>query len=238
MESVFWPMIASHSNSLQTYVYSPRFLGNELVVATVKLIDLLNFSVVLVSVLVVAFCFRIIAKFNYRENKESAKNDNHNSLLEAAWTITPSIMIRLTRLPSFSLLYLIDGFHQYERSLKVVGNQWYWEYELETPGYSVDVDAGLLTIEDLTTDFHYYRLACTSAILLPVKTYVRALISSNDVLHSWAIPTLGVKMDACPGRSNEFFVKSEQLGSFFGQCSEFCGRFHGYRPIELRFSLV
>jgi len=177
-----------------------------------------------------------MVKFNYKSNKIPAKNDNHNSKLEGIWTIIPAIRIIVTRLPSFSLLYILDEYHKYEMSLKIVGNQWYWSYELETPTYDIEFDSGILTIEDLTSNIRRYRLSCTSAILLPVKTYVRALASSNDVLHSWAVPTLGIKMDACPGRSNQFFIKSDRLGSFYGQCSEFCGRFHGYRPIELRFT--
>ncbi len=217
-------------------MYTPKDLGNEYALAIVKLIDLLNYIVVLVSAVVTYFVFRIIAKFNYKANKESAKYANHNSRLEAVWTTIPSIRILITRVPSFNLLYWIDESRKTERFLNIEGNQWYWSYEFQTLKFRIEFDAGLLTIEDLTEGIQTYRLACTSAILLPIKTWVKAGVSSQDVLHSWAIPTRGIKRDACPGRTNQLRIISRRLGSFFGQCSEFCGRYHGYRPIELRFT--
>lgn len=225
----------SHFNLKQLYVYEPIYLGSLNAVSISKLIDILHSYVAAFSLMVRWLCFHIIIHYNYKANKKASTEYEHNALIEATWTTVPSFRILMTRLPSFSLLYLRDEYHQYEMCLKISGNQWYWTYELETSTYTVEVDAGILDLNDLTHSNNTYRVACTSSILLPVKTYIRGLVSSNDVLHSWAVPGLGIKRDACPGRSNQIFIKSERLGTFYGQCSEFCGRYHGYRPIEIRF---
>jgi len=181
----------------------------------------------------------------------------HASRLEIVWTILPALVLIVIAIPSFSLLYSVDEILEPLFTVKVIGHQWYWSYEFLDPEViarlyndslssadsvtfsaegagsfdsyrlsdeDVLADAGLSSIRLLTVDNHLF---------LPTERHVRARVTSADVLHSWAIPSLGVKLDACPGRLNQasLFIKRE--GLYYGQCSEICGVNHGFRPIGI-----
>jgi len=157
------------------------------------------------------------------------------------WTILPAVVLIFIAVPSFALLYSLDELVDPEMTLKVIGHQWYWSYEytdiLSTRtsaqnGFSID--SYLLSTEDLAPNGSFRLLEVDHKVVLPVKTHIRLLVTAADVLHSWAIPSFGIKIDACPGRLSQgsLFIKRE--GIFYGQCSEICGVNHGFMPIVIR----
>jgi len=152
--------------------------------------------------------------------------------LEIFWTILPSLLLILIIIPSFVLLYNSDIFIQPNYTIKITGNQWYWTYE-----YDCNLDAKILKFDSLlVTDSQLLKgrirlLECNNALVIPVKKHIRVLISSTDVLHSWAVPSLGLKLDACPGRLNQTSIYVNRKGLFYGQCSEICGINHSSMPI-------
>lgn len=157
----------------------------------------------------------------------------HNTTLEIVWTIIPSLILLVVAVPSFALLYSIDELVNPSLTLKVVGHQWYWTYEYSDFAFRY----GPLNIECyMIPEFYvkdgYHRLLETSyRVVLPTRLHIRTLVTSSDVLHSWAIPALGIKTDACPGRLNQAALFIKRSGVFYGQCSEICGVNHGFMPI-------
>nr|YP_009050040.1 cytochrome c oxidase subunit II [Cheracebus lugens]YP_010410067.1 cytochrome c oxidase subunit II [Cheracebus regulus]YP_010410080.1 cytochrome c oxidase subunit II [Cheracebus torquatus]YP_010410093.1 cytochrome c oxidase subunit II [Cheracebus lucifer]AGK43619.1 cytochrome c oxidase subunit 2 [Cheracebus lugens]URH15940.1 cytochrome c oxidase subunit II [Cheracebus regulus]URH15953.1 cytochrome c oxidase subunit II [Cheracebus torquatus]URH15966.1 cytochrome c oxidase subunit II [Cherac len=153
--------------------------------------------------------------------------------IEMIWTILPAIILIMIALPSLRILYMTDEFNKPYLTLKAIGHQWYWSYE-----YS--------DYEDLAFDSYimptyflepgeFRLLEVDNRTTLPMEADIRMLISSQDVLHSWAVPSLGVKADAIPGRLNQAMVASMRPGLFYGQCSEICGSNHSFMPIVLEF---
>ena len=133
------------------------------------------------------------------------------------------------------MLYIIDELHNPQVTLKIVGHQWYWSYEysdyiVEWPDESIVFDSYMILEDDLTAGA-YRLLEVDNRVVLPSETVIRLLITSLDVLHSWAVPSLGVKMDACPGRLNQVSLFIERDGIYYGQCSELCGVNHAFMPI-------
>jgi len=161
----------------------------------------------------------------------------HGTLLEIVWTLTPSFILMLIAVPSFSLLYSMDEIIDPSLTLKAVGHQWYWSYEysdyVRTKGSSLNFDSYMVPTTELKLG-QSRLLEVDNAVVLPVKTHVRVIVTAADVLHSWAVPSLGVKIDAVPGRLNQvqLFIKRE--GVYYGQCSEICGVNHGFMPIAIK----
>jgi cytochrome c oxidase subunit 2 len=161
----------------------------------------------------------------------------HGTLLEIIWTLTPSFILMLIAVPSFSLLYSMDEIIDPSLTLKAVGHQWYWSYEysdyIQTKGSTLNFDSYMLPTEELKLG-QTRLLEVDNATVLPVKTHIRVIVTATDVLHSWAVPALGVKIDAVPGRLNQvqLFIKRE--GVYYGQCSEICGVNHGFMPIAIK----
>ena len=165
-------------------------------------------------------------------------NTIHNSRLELLWNIFPIICLSFIAGPSFALLYLVEDFSDVSYIVKVVGNQWYWSYEFSDFSNSIgDInlvafDSVMLSEEDLLAQNYGFRLLEVNnrlKIMFLVNTCF--LVTSTDVLHSWAVPALGLKTDACPGRINRVVVWPTRQGVFYGQCSEICGINHAYMPI-------
>jgi len=157
----------------------------------------------------------------------------HGTTIEILWTITPSLILLIVAVPSFALLYSVDEVIDPAITLKVVGHQWYWSYEYSdysTEDNSINFDSYITGEDDL--EFGHLRLLeVDNRVILPDETHVRVLVTAADVLHSWAVPSLGVKMDACPGRLNQTTIFPNREGVFYGQCSEICGVNHGFMPI-------
>jgi len=203
--------------------------------------DYLLIFIVAIGIFVFYFLYRILIQFNHL-TYHAAEKFTHSSLLEILWTILPAVVLIFIAVPSFTLLYSLDELIDPEVTLKVVGHQWYWSYEytdlLEARistqnGFSVD--SYILSTTDLLEDMAPLRLLeVDHKILLPSNKHIRLLVTSADVLHSWAVPSFGVKIDACPGRLSQgsLFIKRE--GIFYGQCSEICGVNHGFMPIAIR----
>jgi cytochrome c oxidase subunit 2 len=158
----------------------------------------------------------------------------HGTTIELVWTIVPSIILVTIAVPSFALLYSMDEVIDPAITLKVIAHQWYWSYEYSDYNTSdedtIAFDSYMIAEDDLELG-QLRLLEVDNRVILPINTHIRVLITSTDVVHAWAIPSLGVKCDAYPGRLNQVntFIKRE--GIFHGQCSELCGVNHGFMPI-------
>jgi cytochrome c oxidase subunit 2 len=159
-------------------------------------------------------------------------------LLEIVWTIIQALILVLIAVPSFALLYSLDEILDPQITLKIVGHQWYWSYEysdyLTTQSdEGFGFDSYLLSADDLTPGA-FRLLEVDNRVVLPVNTHIRLLVSAADVLHSWAVPSFGIKVDACPGRLSQASLFLKREGVFYGQCSEICGINHGFMPIVVK----
>lgn len=194
--------------------------------------DLLMADLILVVCVVLFLLMLIISSSEHHKNSNTYFS--HSQVLEVFWTIVPAIILLAIAYPSFNLLYSLDDFFDSIFTVKIIGHQWYWSYELLGNDYEqCDYDAYMCPTEDLSLG--EFRLLTTDMQLaLPMEVPVKLLITSADVLHSWTVPSFGIKVDACPGRLNEAFVYVIREGLYFGQCSEICGVNHGFMPIMVR----
>jgi cytochrome c oxidase subunit II len=160
------------------------------------------------------------------------KQTQHNTFLEIIWTIFPCVILLLIAIPSFSLLYAIEDFNVIESTIKVIGNQWYWSYEFPGNGFEKTFDSVMISEIDLENGLRL--LEVDNRLVLPIEKQIRVFITSTDVLHSWAVPSLGIKMDACPGRLNQVALWINRKGVYYGQCSEICGINHSFMPIVIQ----
>ena len=193
-----------------------------------------NFMVTIIIVVITAFVFGLMAWIVVRYNKKrnpTPSRTTHNTLLEVAWTIVPVIILLIIAVPSFRLLYFVDQTEEADMTLKAIGHQWYWSYEYPDHG---DFTFDAVMLEDDELEEGQLRLLETdNAIVLPVDTNVRLLTTADDVIHAWAVPALGVKLDSVPGRVNETWFRINREGTYYGQCSELCGTLHGFMPIKI-----
>nr|UQJ79234.1 cytochrome c oxidase subunit II [Rasbora semilineata] len=149
--------------------------------------------------------------------------------IEIVWTVLPAIILILIALPSLRILYLMDEINDPHMTVKAVGHQWYWSYEY--PDYNdLDFDAYMIPTEELLPG-QCRLLETDNRVVIPKESPVRMVVSAEDVLHSWAVPSLGIKMDAVPGRLNQTAFMASRTGMFYGQCSEICGANHSFMPI-------
>lgn len=177
---------------------------------------------------------RCIYFFEEEKNKAPEKW-THSTTLEIIWTLLPAVILMIIAVPSFALLFSMDEIIDPAVTLKIVGHQWFWSHEYSDycileGGDSLNFDSYMVPEEDLLGG-GLRLLEVDNRLVLPINTHIRILVTATDVLHSWAIPSFGVKIDACPGRLNQtsLFIKRE--GVFYGQCSEICGVNHGFMPI-------
>jgi cytochrome c oxidase subunit 2 len=161
-------------------------------------------------------------------------------LLEIVWTVVPAIILLFVAIPSFALLYSTSTFCSPELTLKAIGHQWYWSYEIsDRPSTSDNLfkvtkfDSYMMTEDPNKTNFFLRNLCTDKLVPLPTNVYIRLLVTSDDVLHSWTVPAFGVKVDACPGRLNAVNMIIKREGVFYGQCSELCGVNHAFMPIGI-----
>ena len=156
----------------------------------------------------------------------------HNTFLEIVWTLIPCFILLLIAVPSFSLIYAIEDFNVIESTIKIIGNQWFWSYEI--PGVSVEkkFDSVIILEEDLSKGT-LRLLEVDNRLKLPIERQLRLFITSTDVLHSFGVPSLAIKLDACPGRLNQVALWIQRTGVYYGQCSEICGIKHAYMPIVI-----
>lgn len=196
------------------------------------------FFIVPITLLVLALLIWCVVKFRASANPEPSKT-SHNTIIEVVWTVGPVIVLLFLAVPSFQLLTAQYSPEDPTLTVKATGYQWYWgyEYQVDNP---VSFDSLILKDEDRAAidkedRARYPRLlAVDNEVVVPVGETVRLLVTAADVIHSWTIPAFGVKMDAIPGRINEAWFKADKEGLYYGQCSELCGKDHGFMPIAVR----
>nr|AZQ05987.1 cytochrome c oxidase subunit 2 [Catomerus polymerus] len=150
-------------------------------------------------------------------------------LIEIIWTVAPALLLIFIALPSLHLLYLLDEYDNPSLTIKSMGHQWYWSYEY-SDFIDVEFDSYMIPSKDLETN-QFRLIEVDNRMVVPMNTYIRVLVSSTDVIHSWTVPSLSVKADAVPGRLNQLTFLVNRPGLFFGQCSEICGANHSFMPI-------
>ena len=183
-----------------------------------------------IVIFVTALLLYVVLRFNAKTNPVPSKT-THNTMLEVIWTLVPVLILVVIVIPSMKMLYFLDRTKEAEMTLKVTGYQWYWGYEYPDQG-GVNFLSNMVQDKDLK-EGEPRLLKTDNAVVLPVDTNIRILITASDVIHSWAVPAFGVKTDAVPGRTNETWTRIEKEGIYYGQCSELCGQNHGYMPIEI-----
>nr|ADO24543.1 cytochrome oxidase subunit II [Gymnothorax javanicus] len=149
--------------------------------------------------------------------------------IEIVWTVLPAVILILIALPSLRILYLMDEINDPHLTIKAIGHQWYWSYEY-TDYEDLGFDSYMIPTQDLTPG-QFRLLETDHRMVVPMESPVRVLVTAEDVLHSWAVPALGVKMDAVPGRLNQTAFIAARPGVYYGQCSEICGANHSFMPI-------
>jgi len=178
----------------------------------------------------------IVRNYISKKSPISHKYLNHGTLIELIWTITPAIILILIAFPSFKLLYLMDEISDPEMSISVEGHQWYWSYQypdfLDSNSDFIEFDSYLVPESDLEVG-GLRMLEVDNRVIIPELTHVRFIITSGDVIHSWACPALGIKCDAYPGRLNQVSVYANREGVYYGQCSEICGILHSSMPLVI-----
>nr|YP_010621176.1 cytochrome c oxidase subunit II [Sargus mactans]WBF90455.1 cytochrome c oxidase subunit 2 [Sargus mactans] len=155
----------------------------------------------------------------------------HGQTIELIWTILPAIILLFIALPSLRLLYLLDEINEPVLTLKSIGHQWYWSYEY-SDFLDIEFDSYMIPTNELSTD-GFRLLDVDNRIVLPMNSQIRILVTAADVIHSWTVPALGVKVDGTPGRLNQTSFMINRPGLFFGQCSEICGANHSFMPIVI-----
>nr|ABM53855.1 cytochrome oxidase subunit II [Pseudomops oblongata] len=153
------------------------------------------------------------------------------NMIEVAWTIAPAIILIFIALPSLRLLYLMDEINSPAITLKTIGHQWYWSYEY-SDFMKVEFDSYMIQQDEMNNN-DFRLMDVDNRATLPVNTFIRIIITATDVLHSWTVPSLGVKADATPGRLNQTSFLINRPGILYGQCSEICGANHSFMPIVI-----
>jgi cytochrome c oxidase subunit 2 len=209
--------------------------------------DTLSF-VYVIGFFVFWILFRCIWIFYNKNNLDSrnycfsgllfyAKGIKHFPNIEFIWTIIPALILIIIGIPSFSLLYFVEQFREPTIVLRVEGHQWYWHYHLHevTPDVNCDYSFdSYMVSEDLLKMGQLRLLEVDTKLILPIDTHLQVITASVDVLHCWSVPSLGVKLDCCPGRLNETALLIKRSGIFYGQCSEICGMNHAFMPIVVK----
>lgn len=190
------------------------------------------YIIVAICALVFALLLWIIIRYNHRRNPVPGKV-THNTLLEVVWTIVPVIILVIIAIPSFKLLYYEADIPTPDLTIKAIGHQWYWSYQYPSNG-NFQFDSIGLSDADAAKKGEPRLLGVDNEVVVPVNKVVRVLTTGSDVIHSWAVPAFGVKMDAIPGRLNVTWFKALKEGTYYGQCSELCGARHAFMPIEVK----
>jgi len=192
--------------------------------------DFLLYLITAISLFVLVLLVIVVVKFNARANPIPTKT-THNTLLEVAWTLIPVIILAAIAVPSFKLLFLQTTIPQADVTVKATGKQWYWSYNY--PDSKFEFDSLMLQDKDRKPD-QPRLLAVDNDMVVPVNKVVRVQVIGADVIHAFAVPSFGIKIDAVPGRLNETWFKATREGVYYGQCSELCGKDHAFMPIAVR----
>ena len=192
-----------------------------------------NFLLVIITAIVLFVIFLIayvLFRFNAKSNPISSKF-SHNLTIEVIWTVVPIIILIIIAIPSFRILKMTEFSPPTDLTIKVVGSQWFWTYSYPDHG-NIEFDSYMIQDADLKLG-QIRLLEVDNRVVVPQGKVIKFLITASDVLHSFAIPSLGIKMDAVPGRINQTWTKIDKKGVYYGQCSELCGVKHGFMPIAV-----
>jgi cytochrome c oxidase subunit 2 len=182
--------------------------------------------ITLITLFVLALLITVVVRFNARANPVPSRT-THNTLIEVAWTLIPVLILVGIAVPSFRLLFEELDVPKADLTVKATGKQWYWSYAYP--------DNGKFEFDSLLAEDKKPRLlGVNNELVVPVNKVVRVQVTGADVIHSFAVPAFGIKIDAIPGRLNETWFKATKTGMFYGQCSELCGRDHAFMPISVR----
>ena len=198
--------------------------------------DIVNFHnnlllpiIIAISVFVLFLMVYACIRFRASRNPNPSKT-THNVTVEILWTLIPCLILIVMAVPSFKILYKQDTIPKADVTVKAIGYQWYWGYEY--PDENIIFESYMIETKDLKEN-QPRLLTVDHEVVVPVNKVIKVLITANDVLHAWALPSFGVKRDAVPGRINETWFKAEKEGIFYGQCSELCGIKHAFMPITV-----
>ncbi|MBX6425359.1 MAG: cytochrome c oxidase subunit II [Variibacter sp.] len=198
------------------------------------LISFHNFVMGIIAAIVIfvlALLVIVMVRFNARSNPVPSRT-THNTAIEVAWTLIPVIILITIAVPSFKLLFLQQHIPPADLTVKVTGKQWFWTYSYPDNG-KFEFDSLMLRDADRKPD-QPRLLAVDNAMVVPVNKVIRVQTTAADVIHSFAVPSFGIKIDAIPGRLNETWFRATKEGVYYGQCSELCGKDHAFMPIEVR----
>ncbi|MEM8631997.1 MAG: cytochrome c oxidase subunit II [Pseudomonadota bacterium] len=194
----------------------------------------LNVIITAIVIFVLALLLIVIVRYNQKSNPEPA-SFTHNSPVEIAWTVIPIVILVFIGAYSLPILFKQQEIPEADVTIKVTGYQWFWGYEYIDEGFEFD---SFMLAQDELEDYGYspdeYLLATDTAVVVPVNKTIVMQVTGADVIHSWTIPSFGVKQDAVPGRLAELWFSAEEEGVYFGQCSELCGKDHAYMPITVK----
>jgi cytochrome c oxidase subunit 2 len=183
-------------------------------------------TITIITLFVLGLLVIVVVKFNAKANPVPSRT-THNTLIEVAWTLIPVLILVAIAIPSFKLLFLQLDIPKADLTIKATGKQWYWSYAYP--------DNGKFEFDSLLAQDKKPRLlGVDNEMVVPVNKVVRIQTTGADVIHSFAVPAFGIKIDAIPGRLNETWFKATKLGMFYGQCSELCGKDHAFMPIAVR----
>ncbi len=193
--------------------------------------DFLLYIITAIAGFVLVLLIVVMVRFNARANPVPSRT-THNTFVEIAWTLIPIMILMVIAVPSFKLLFLQLNVPPADLTVKATGNQWYWTYSYPDNGqFQFD---SLMLKEDQRKPDQPRLLAVDNEMVVPVNKIVRVITTGSDVIHSFAVPSFGIKIDAVPGRNNETWFKATREGVYYGQCSELCGKNHAFMPIEVR----
>jgi cytochrome c oxidase subunit II len=187
--------------------------------------------ITIITLFVLGLLITVMVKFNSRANPTPSRT-THNTIIEVAWTLIPVLILVSIAVPSFRLLFLELDIPKADLTIKATGKQWYWTYTY--PDAKIEFDSLLACDEARTKCTAPRLLAVDNNIVVPVNKIIRVETTGADVIHSFAVPAFGIKIDAIPGRLNETWFKAEKTGMYYGQCSELCGKDHAYMPIAVK----
>lgn len=211
----------------------------------------LHILATVITLFVTALLVYVCVKFSAKNNPEP-KRFTHNATIEVIWTVVPVLILVVMAYPSIKLLYDQETVpDEPDLIIKATGYQWYWDYTYDIDGEEVIIDSymagkGYSSYEDMVAGMQAegaspeeipssdeWKLAATAPMVVPVDSKILVQVTASDVMHAWTVPSFGVKVDAVPGRLNELWFEAKQVGTFYGQCSELCGKDHSYMPIEV-----
>nr|AAV63622.1 cytochrome oxidase subunit II [Setophaga tigrina]AAV63637.1 cytochrome oxidase subunit II [Setophaga pensylvanica]ADO23017.1 cytochrome c oxidase subunit II [Setophaga pensylvanica]ADO23052.1 cytochrome c oxidase subunit II [Setophaga tigrina]WDE81026.1 cytochrome oxidase subunit 2 [Setophaga pensylvanica] len=176
-----------------------------------------------------AICSLVLYLLTHTLTEKLSSNTVNAQVIELVWTILPAMVLVMLALPSLRILYMMDEINEPDLTLKAIGHQWYWTYEY-TDLKELTFDSYMIPTADLPLG-HFRLLEVDHRVIVPMNSTIRVIVTADDVLHSWAVPSLGVKTDAIPGRLNQTSFLASRPGVFYGQCSEICGANHSFMPI-------